>query len=178
MTIERECKIPVPDARATGERLRRLGAESQVRHYERNWVFDTADQSLFHRDVLLRLRTVDGHEDGLLTVKGPAANAAFKSREEIEVTVDDAATARTLLAALGYTVVWYYEKRRESLDHFSGLGYRTIAGAYYDADDLENPKGWLAALDQTPLASGIMYTTWLDKYELLGAFGDLVSGKE
>ena len=73
---------------------------------------------------------------------------------------------------------WYFEKRRESLDHFSGLGYRTIAGAYYDADDLENPKGWLAALDQTPLASGIMYTTWLDKYELLGAFGDLVSGKE
>ncbi|MFH1071376.1 MAG: hypothetical protein V1794_17290, partial [Candidatus Glassbacteria bacterium] len=70
---------------------------------------------------------------------------------------------------------WYFEKRRESLDHFSGLGYRTLGAAYYDADDLENPTGWLAALDATPNAVGIMYTTWLDKYDLLDDFGDLVS---
>jgi len=70
---------------------------------------------------------------------------------------------------------WYYEKRKESLAHFSGLGFRTIAGAYYDADDLDNPKGWLEALDVTPGASGIMYTTWLHKYALLAGFGDLIS---
>jgi hypothetical protein len=70
---------------------------------------------------------------------------------------------------------WYYEKRKESLAHFSGLGFRTIAGAYYDADDLENPKGWLEDLAKTPGASGIMYTTWLAKYALLADFGDLVS---
>ncbi|MCS7314098.1 MAG: hypothetical protein RMI94_05755 [Bryobacterales bacterium] len=72
-------------------------------------------------------------------------------------------------------VTWYYERRRESLAHFSRLGFRTLAGAYYDADDLENPRGWLEALDQTPGASGIMYTTWENKYDLLAAFGDLVS---
>jgi hypothetical protein len=70
---------------------------------------------------------------------------------------------------------WYYEKRKESLAHFSSLGFRTLAGAYYDADDLENPKGWLEDLDKTPGAVGIMYTTWLDKYALLPDFGDLVS---
>jgi len=70
---------------------------------------------------------------------------------------------------------WYYKMRRQSLDHFSALGYRTIGAAYYDADDLENPKGWLKALDETPLASGIMYTTWRNKYDLLDDFGDLVS---
>jgi hypothetical protein len=58
---------------------------------------------------------------------------------------------------------------------FHGLGFRTPAGSYYDADDLENPKGWLEALDSTPGAYGILYTTWLSKYELLSAFGDLVS---
>jgi len=72
-------------------------------------------------------------------------------------------------------VCWYYEKRRESLDFFSSRGFKTIAGAYYDADDLKNPKGWLEALDVTPGATGIMYTTWQDKYELLAGFGDLVS---
>jgi len=74
-------------------------------------------------------------------------------------------------------VCWYYEKRRESLDFFSSRGFKTIAGAYYDADDLSNPEGWLEALDAAPRATGIMYTTWQDKYELLAGFGDLVSGR-
>jgi len=70
---------------------------------------------------------------------------------------------------------WNYRIRDDSLKHFSDLGHRTIAAAYYDADDLENPKGWLESLSRTPGASGIMYTTWLRKYDLLAAFGDLVS---
>ena len=73
---------------------------------------------------------------------------------------------------------WYYEKRRPSLDHFSKLGMKTLAGAYYDADDLKNPEGWLEALDATPGAIGIMYTTWQRKYALLGAFGDLVTKRQ
>jgi hypothetical protein len=72
-------------------------------------------------------------------------------------------------------VCWYYQKRAESLAFFSSLGFRTLAGAYYDGDTLENPTGWLDALESTPGASGIMYTTWQNKYELLAPFGDLVS---
>ncbi|HPC95770.1 MAG TPA: hypothetical protein PLU87_12565 [Sedimentisphaerales bacterium] len=71
-------------------------------------------------------------------------------------------------------VCWYYEKRNESLPFFSSHGFRTLAGAYYDGDTLENPQGWLDALDQTPDAIGIMYTTWQDKYDLLAAFGDML----
>jgi hypothetical protein len=70
---------------------------------------------------------------------------------------------------------WYYQRRDKSLAHFSSLGFKTLAGAYYDADDLENPKGWLESLDRTPGAMGIMYTTWENKYRLLADFGDLVS---
>ena len=72
-------------------------------------------------------------------------------------------------------VCWYYNIREQSLQHFSNLGFRTMAGAYYDADDLENPKGWLEALYKTPGACGIMYTTWLNKYDLMEEFGKLVS---
>jgi hypothetical protein len=50
----------------------------------------------------------------------------------------------------------------------------TAAGAYYDGDTLDNPKGWLEALDGTPGAAGIMYTTWQNKYGLLAGFGDLM----
>ncbi len=72
-------------------------------------------------------------------------------------------------------VCWYFDKRRASLDFFSSHGFRTFAGSYYDADDLHDPQGWLEAMDTTPGATGIMYTTWQNKYKLLGAFGDLVS---
>jgi hypothetical protein len=75
-------------------------------------------------------------------------------------------------------VCWYYNKRVESLGFFSSLGFRTLAGAYYDGDTLDNPRGWLEVLDKTPEACGIMYTTWRNKYELLAPFGDLVSGKD
>ena len=55
-------------------------------------------------------------------------------------------------------------------------GFKTLAGAYYDGDDLrENVEGWLTSLDATPGARGIMYTTWQEKYKLLAAFGALVS---
>ncbi|MBM3815047.1 MAG: hypothetical protein FJW20_25790 [Acidimicrobiia bacterium] len=67
--------------------------------------------------------------------------------------------------------------RNESLAHFSRLGFQTLGASYYDADDLENPKDWLASLDATPGALGIMYTTWQNKYELLAGFGDLVSAR-
>jgi hypothetical protein len=72
---------------------------------------------------------------------------------------------------------WYYEKRDASLAFFSKLGYRTLGAAYYDADDLENPKGWIESLNRTPHATGIMYTTWENKYQLLPAFGDLLLNK-
>jgi hypothetical protein len=74
-------------------------------------------------------------------------------------------------------VCWYYNKRSESLGFFSSLGFRTLAGAYYDGDTLDNPRGWLDVLEHTPGADGIMYTTWRNKYELLAPFGDLVSGR-
>ncbi|GAB6164941.1 hypothetical protein JCM19992_09410 [Thermostilla marina] len=72
-------------------------------------------------------------------------------------------------------VCWYYAKREESLAHFSKLGFRTLAGAYYDGDTLENPRNWLDVLNRTPKAVGIMYTTWQNKYDLLDEFGDLVT---
>lgn len=74
-------------------------------------------------------------------------------------------------------VCWYHKLRREGLKHFSDLGFETLAGAYCDGDTLDNPRDWLKAIRETPGAQGIMYTTWQNKYELLGPFGDLVLRK-
>lgn len=70
---------------------------------------------------------------------------------------------------------WWDEKMDTSLTFFSELGFRTLAASYYDADNLDNVKSWLKALDKTEGAAGIMYTTWEDKYELLPEFGEMVT---
>jgi hypothetical protein len=72
---------------------------------------------------------------------------------------------------------WYHKIRDQSLAFFSERGFPTLGAAYYDADDLSNSREWLASLQKTPRAQGIMYTTWLKKYGLLAEFGELVSGR-
>jgi hypothetical protein len=72
---------------------------------------------------------------------------------------------------------WWHQERERSLKLFSDLGFETLAGAYYDSDSLQGCREWLEAIDRTPRARGIMYTTWRNKYELLAGFGDLVSRK-
>jgi hypothetical protein len=72
-------------------------------------------------------------------------------------------------------VCWYHKVRDKSLAFFSSKGFRTAGACYYDGDDLSNPRDWFVSLQKTPGATGIMYTSWRQKYELLDEFGDLVS---
>jgi len=72
-------------------------------------------------------------------------------------------------------VCWSHRISNRSLSFFSGEGFHTFGAAYYDGDDLTNPKEWLVSLSKTPNADGIMYTSWKKKYRLLVEFGDLVS---
>ncbi len=74
---------------------------------------------------------------------------------------------------------WDFFIYRQSLEFFSSHGFKTYAAAYYDADTWEetrgNAEGWMDAMDKTPGATGIMYTSWDQKFKLLAPFGDLVS---
>jgi len=72
-------------------------------------------------------------------------------------------------------VCWYHKIRDTSLGFFSSHGFRTMGACYYDAPDLGGSREWLESLRATPNAEGIMYTSWAKKYDLLGAFGDMLS---
>ncbi|MGQ9486534.1 MAG: hypothetical protein ACUVSE_02090 [Armatimonadota bacterium] len=73
--------------------------------------------------------------------------------------------------------VWGGEPREKSLKHFAEQGFRTLIACYYDAPNLEEVKGWQSLAKETKGVTGFMYTTWERKYDLLGAFGDLLWGK-
>ncbi len=72
--------------------------------------------------------------------------------------------------------VWGAEPREKNLKFFADLGFRTLGACYYDADDLEQVKGWLDLARRTPRVRGLMYTSWRKKYALLPGFGDLLRG--
>ncbi|MEA1997321.1 MAG: hypothetical protein U9N45_06760 [Gemmatimonadota bacterium] len=70
---------------------------------------------------------------------------------------------------------WWHKMRYESLGHFSKLGHHTFGCGYYDKDDIANDSTWVEALDETPGALGLIYTSWLNKFELLDEFGEMMN---
>jgi hypothetical protein len=70
--------------------------------------------------------------------------------------------------------VWGGEPREKSLRFFTGQGFSTLVACYYDADDLNEVKGWLQLARQMANVRGFMYTPWQKKYSLLPGFGDLL----
>jgi hypothetical protein len=72
---------------------------------------------------------------------------------------------------------WYGKKHDISMPFFAQRGFRTQAAAYYDANDLDGCRAWLETCRRTPGCTGIMYTTWRNKYDLLAPFGELVSAQ-
>jgi len=87
--------------------------------FEKNLIFDRQDLSLQHAGILLRLRQYGG--TCVLTLKSPASNKSghgkrYKVREETETVVADLAAMQVILEALGFQLVFVYEKYREELE--------------------------------------------------------------
>ena len=99
------------------ERLRAAGGEFGGIMLETNRILDRTDGSLRRAGCGLRVRSakvLEGTGGGAkMTFKGPAQPGAFKTREEVEVFVEDAEAAVAVLERLGYVKILEYEKRRE-----------------------------------------------------------------
>jgi adenylate cyclase, class 2 len=117
MPIEIEAKIQVPDHAPVREKLRSMGAKKVGEYFETNTFFDTNDHTLRDADRGLRIRrnrdVGTKEEEFILTMKGPRLQGELKSREENEVTIDNAEQMATVLDRLGYRAVLSFEKRRE-----------------------------------------------------------------
>jgi len=80
----------------------------------------------------IRIRRFNGHFEAFLTYKGPKIDSVSKTREEIEVQINDPDEHARILEALGFTEVLTVEKIREkyyvekgitlTLDEVEGLG--------------------------------------------------------
>ncbi|MBN1305543.1 MAG: class IV adenylate cyclase [Anaerolineales bacterium] len=110
--LETEAKFYVTDLAGINTRLLELGARLlQPRIFEQNLRFDTPDATLSHSHQALRLRQ---DTTARLTFKGPRLNSqtGISRRQEFEFSVGDFDQAQSFLQALGYQVIFIYEKYR------------------------------------------------------------------
>jgi len=70
--------------------------------------------------------------------------------------------------------VWGGEPREKSLHFFAEQGFPTLVACYYDADNLDDVKRWLAMAKPFSNVRGFMYTPWTKRYNLLPSFGELL----
>jgi predicted adenylyl cyclase CyaB len=136
MKLEIEAKIKVTKLEPLAEKLRQLGAEFLQTVREQDLYFNSADGLLKKSDRGLRLRkrtsqVLNSKSEIFLTYKGPRGKSVFKSREEIQVRVDDFDAMKNILLGLGYkehlTVdkirqIWQLEQCEICLDDVMHLG--------------------------------------------------------
>ena len=137
---ENEIKLAVPDLKFARRKLHEAGFTiSKRRVFESNVVFDTPRLTLRTASKLLRLRMVG--KETIVTFKGKPAIARHKSREELELNVENAATIGAIFERLGFRPVFRYEKYRTEYRQQRGGGVATLD---------ETPVGLYLELEGTP----------------------------
>jgi len=118
MPVEIEAKMKVDSLDPVRDRLKAAGASMIGEYLETNTFFDTDDRSLLAADEGLRIRRAEDQSTGkqtiTITFKGPRQHGKLKSREEIELTVNDSDIATRLLESLGYRRMMSFQKKRQS----------------------------------------------------------------
>jgi adenylate cyclase, class 2 len=152
---EIEIKLRVADILALIRKLRRLGAATRGRVFERNTLYDTPESDFRRRGLLFRVRKetpaaahslAAGARRAVLTFKAPpdrragrARDRRYKERLETELEIQRAATWARKLRTLGLRPAFRYEKYRSAF---------RLGELHLDLD--ETPAGVFLELEGAP----------------------------
>jgi len=67
--------------------------------------------------------------------------------------------------------------RKDSLAHFAKQGNPQIIAGYYDGEPIEKIRDWMQDAAVHKGFSGVIYTTWVNKYDRLEAFAECVKAE-
>ena len=166
--VETEVKIPVADVAEIAQRLRVAGFKPSVeRLLEINTLYDDINRGLRANGSILRLRKAG--QTSVLTWKARGTTGPHKTREELETNVGSVEVLHRILAELGFSPVFRYEKYRSEFKHpryQDGVVTvdETPIGSYLE---LEGPGDWI---DETARQLGFSAKDYiLDSYGALYA---------
>ena len=127
--IEVEIKVRIKNKDEIAERLKKLGFKFIKKKFQEDIYFNGIDRDFRKTDEALRIR--DDNGTYYVTYKGPKIDRISKTREEIEVRIDDKEKMRMIFKKLGFREVRPIRKVREiykkdditaSIDDVEGLG--------------------------------------------------------
>lgn len=145
--VETEVKIRISEIGHLPEDLQRRGFKLHTaRQFESNTLYDTSDRTLRRGGAILRLR--EAGDKSVITWKGAAGDGPFKSRMELETSVESLDTMRQILERLGYQQAFRYEKFRTE---------------YVESSD---PESGVLTIDETPIGNFLELEgegDWIDR---------------
>ena len=127
--IEVEIKVRIKNKEEIAEKLKKLGFKFIKKKFQEDIYFNGIDRDFRKTDEALRIR--DDNGTYYVTYKGPKIDRISKTREEIEVKIDDKEKMRLIFKKLGFREVRPIRKVREiykkdditaSIDDVEGLG--------------------------------------------------------
>ncbi|XRO76260.1 class IV adenylate cyclase [Methanocaldococcus sp. 10A] len=127
--IEVEIKVKIDDKDKVVEQLKNLGFKFIKKKFQEDIYFNGIDRDFKETDEALRIRDEDGNF--FVTYKGPKIDKISKTREELEVNIEDKEKMRQIFKKLGFKEVPPIRKIREiykkgdieaSIDDVEGLG--------------------------------------------------------
>lgn len=145
MSIEVEAKAYAKDLNAIEKVLIEKGAEFVWKGKQKDTYFNHPNRDFAETDEALRIREMDGKT--YFTYKGPKIDSITKTREEIEIQIEDPESAREFLLRLGFKEVRVVNKKRIKyhlndftvcLDEVAGLGQFVEIEASSDDQDQIN----------------------------------------
>jgi adenylate cyclase class IV len=116
---EVELKAVLDSWRDRGARLERAGAVRVFFGRIEDRRYDTSDQSLAARDIVLRLRVYRSSQDTRAELEYKGATTyedGYKVRDEVGSTVSDPEAVAHILSGLGYTVTRAIDRDIEQWD--------------------------------------------------------------
>ncbi|ACX73426.1 adenylyl cyclase CyaB [Methanocaldococcus vulcanius M7] len=127
--IEVEVKVKIDNKEEISKKLKELGFKYIKKKFQEDIYFNGIDRDFKKTDEALRIRDEDGNF--FITYKGPKLDNISKTREEIEVKIEDKEKMRKILKKLGFKEVPPIRKIREiykkgdieaSIDEVDSLG--------------------------------------------------------
>ena len=151
--IEVEVKAKIDDFESLKRELRKINAIKTSEEYQKDIYFNSPIKDFAKTDEALRIREtlINDNTNIFITYKGPKIESTSKTREEIEIAIDDICKISKLFENLGFkkgNIVIKNRKIYELNEYIICLDDVEGLGPYMEIEvDLEDGSDFQPALD-------------------------------
>ena len=178
--IEVEVKAKIENFEDIEKKLKNLGAKKSKNEFQEDIYFNSPIVDFAQTDEALRIRTTieKNNKNRFITYKGPKIDSKSKTREEIEISIEDSAKCSKIFENIGFKKVRSVKKNRQyytyknfeiSLDDIEGLDpYMEIEIALDDGQDYNEAQEQIFNLfSKLDITDNFERTSYLELLEKL-----------